>query len=75
MSRLRWAALGGVLVVAAGAFVWFIWPTPWEYRTELWESPFRPYTRNIPVRIRINRLTGEKQNQGGPEGVWGHYVW
>jgi hypothetical protein len=61
-------------MASVGAFTWFVWPTPWKYETELWESPLSGIKRKVPVRIRTHRLTGEKQNQAGPAGVWGH-VW
>ncbi len=65
-------------VVAPGCL--FLWPTPWEYGVEYWgiktvDKHGKFLGERVPVRVRTNRFTGEKQNQGGPEGEWGHFVW
>ncbi len=60
------------LLAATGLFGWFVWPTPWEYKNELWESPLPPYRRDVPMKVRINRFTGEKQNP--VDGTWGYTI-
>lgn len=65
------------ILVACGllSWAWLVWPTPWAYGVDYWESPFEGDSRRFPVRVRTNRFTGEKQNQGGPAGEWGRFVW
>lgn len=72
MSRKK-AAIGAVLLVWLLAWAGLVWPTLWVYRTEYWESPFPPHDRHVEVRVRVNRLTGEKQSLEGT--TWGNFVW
>ena len=74
-----------ILVLAALAFVWFVWPTPYVY------VPVRPGDRfaiplpqggfsRFPYLCRVNRFTGRVQvyevshwsNPGSAQGKW---VW
>ncbi len=76
--KRRWVIAG--LVIGALLFACFVWPTPWAYGVEYWDPMDRPLdsgepVERVPVPVRTNRFTGEKQNQGGTEGEWGHYVW
>lgn len=75
------------VIAGAGALAlcaWLVWQDqrlrddPWIYSTEYWESPLEHpdgKTHYVPVPVRTHRITGEKQNQGGPRGKWGHFVW
>ena len=74
LMRRRWKLLV-VVVLWAGLWLYFVWPTPWSYGVEYWETPWPPHERTARVRVRVNRLTGKKQNQGGPKGEWGYFVW
>lgn len=68
----RWWIAGFSIV--ALLYAWLVWPTPWAYGVEYWESGAAPH-KKVPVKARVHRITGEKQNQGGPEGEWGRFVW
>jgi hypothetical protein len=72
MKIIRRLLVGGGVLASVGLYGWFVWPTPWEYKNELSESPFPPYRRDVPMKVRINRFTGEKQNLYG--GTWGHTI-
>ena len=69
-----------MLLLAALAFAWFVWPTPYRYMRM--QSRDYPFNRNgqgwfLPV-CRINRLTGRIQvyelpywsNPGSAQGKW-----
>ena len=76
-TALQWVVrkrlLATVLIAIGLAWLCLVWPTLWEYRTEYWESPFKPYPRNVRVELRRHRLTGQEQMRRG-ETDWGPIV-
>lgn len=71
MSRKK-VTIGAVVLLWLVGWAGLVWPTPWVYRTEYWESPFPPHRWDKKVRVRINRFTGEKQNWNGTS--WGYTI-
>ena len=55
----------------AAIWPWNVWPTPWQVETVLRDSPFPPHPM-VPIKVRTNRFTGERQIESSG-GKWVPY--